>query len=139
MYSSVVFSIFSGYIISPGKNPLIPCSWVSCLAAGIFLYRVNVWRFDCFVFSLSINLFVFGASILLGILNPDLPHGCGWYSDSLLDFIPLANTLGSFLCYSASSLLPFISFGLLEICCYFSLAAGSLLVLFGITGLYLFL
>lgn len=82
--------------------------------------------FDYSIFTLSVDLFVFSASIIVGMLSPDL-HGYGWFSYSLLDFISLAKTL--FLCYHVSSLLLFISFCLPEICCYFLLAVGSFLAL----------
>ena len=57
------------------------------------MYGVHVYGFDCSVLTISINLFVFSASVIHDILNPDLLHGYGWYLDSLLDFIPLANRL----------------------------------------------
>ena len=115
--SSMVFSIFSGYIISPEESPLIPC-------LGLSIWLLEYPFVDIAVFNLLINLFVFGASVILGILNPDLLHGLWLVLWLLFGFLSFGKYSKLFLYYSTSSLLLFISFYLAEICCYFLLVAG---------------
>lgn len=97
------------------------------------MYGVHVYGFDYSVLTISINLFVFSASVIHGVLNPDLLHGCGWYLDSLLDFVPLANRL----LFCTNLLHPYCLLAAFfpRKCCYLLLAAGSSLVLFGVIGL----
>lgn len=90
-----------------------------------------------FSYSLPFHCFHY-SSEPVSLLNPDIGHGYGWYSDSILvDGIPLANTPGSLLYYSASfstSVYQLLSFRNLLV---FLVAASSFLVLFGVMGLYL--